>query len=195
MTFSVYLFLLLILILSMDAFTAGLSYGMSYVRVPFFSILTVAALSGCMLTASLYAGDMLLALIPEGLTKAVSFSVLFFLSLYKFYDALPSHGSQKPQLTTDNISQAINSADPSVLSAKEAFLLGLALSIDNISAGLCTGTQNIPAAILLLATTLIHICMIRLGLATGHVLAHKGLGRFSWLGAAILMVLAFFRLL
>ena len=38
MTFSVYLFLLLILILSMDAFTAGLSYGMSNVRVPFFSI-------------------------------------------------------------------------------------------------------------------------------------------------------------
>ena len=114
MTFSVYLFLLLILILSMDAFTAGLSYGMSNVRVPFFSILTVAMLSGCMLTASLYAGDKLLALIPEGLTKAVSFSVLFFLSLYKFYDALPSHGSQKPQLTTDNISQAINSADPSV---------------------------------------------------------------------------------
>ena len=78
MTFSVYLFLLLILILSMDAFTAGLSYGMSNVRVPFFSILTVAMLSGCMLTASLYAGDKLLALIPEGLTKAVSFSVLLF---------------------------------------------------------------------------------------------------------------------
>ena len=68
-------------------------------------------------------------------------------------------------------------------------------AIDNISAGLCTGTQNIPAGILLPATTLIHICMIRLGLYTGHILAHKGLDRFSWLGAAILMGLAFLRLL
>lgn len=195
MSFSIYLFLLLMLILSMDAFTAGLSYGMSGVYVPFFSVLIVALLSGCMLTLSLYAGDLILALIPAGLTKAVSFSVLFLLSLYKFYDALPNLRNKRPHLTTDNISQAINSTDPSVLSAKEAFVLGLALSIDNISAGLCTGTQNIPAGILLPATTLIHICMIRLGLYTGHILAHKGLDRFSWLGAAILMGLAFLRLL
>ena len=195
MSFSIYLFLLLILILSMDAFTAGLSYGMSGVRVSFFSILTIAVLSGCMLTLSLYAGDFLLSFIPAGLTKAVSFLVLFFLSLYKFYDAVPSLHKGNYRLTTDNISHSINSTVPSILSLKESVLLGLALSVDNISAGLCTGTQNIPAGVLLLITTSMHMCTIRLGLSAGHMLARKGLSRFTWLGAAILMLLAFLRLL
>ena len=195
MSFSIYLFLLLILILSMDAFTAGLSYGMANVRVPIFSILTIALLSGCMLTLSLYAGDILLSFIPASFTKAVSFFVLFFLSLYKFYDAIPALHKGNSRLTTDNISQSINSTVPSVLSIKESVLLGLALSVDNISAGLCTGTKNIPAEVLLLITTVIHLCSIRLGLSAGHMLAQKGLSRFTWLGAAILMLLAFFRLL
>lgn len=190
-----YLFIVLIAILSMDAFTAGLSYGMDHVRVPFSSVFTIALLSGCMLTLSLYAGDFLLHFIPESLTRIVSFIVLFLLSLYKFYDTIPQLHKQNSGLTTDKISQKINSTSPSVLSGKEAAFLGMALSIDNVSAGLCTGTLSIAPWFLLVITTAIHFLSIRLGLFMGHLLARKGLYRFSWLGAAILMLLAFCRLL
>lgn len=190
-----YLLLILIIVLSMDAFTAGLSYGMDGVRVPFSSVLTIAFLSGCMLTLSLYAGDFLLLFLPADLTKIVSFTVLFLLSLYKLYDTIPWLHKGNSGLTTDKISQKINYVSPSILSKKEAALLGMALSVDNISAGLCTGTLNINPCLLLLITTLIHLLSIRLGLFTGRLLSQKGLCNFSWLGAAILMLLAFFRLL
>lgn len=190
-----YLLLILIIVLSMDAFTAGLSYGMDGVRVPFSSVLTVAFLSGCMLTLSLYAGDFLLLFLPTGLTKIVSFTVLFLLSLYKLYDTVPWLHRGNSGLTTDKISQKINYSSPSILSKKEAALLGMALSVDNISAGLCTGTLNLNSCLLLLITTLIHLLSIRLGLFTGRLLSQKGLCSFSWLGAAILMLLAFCRLL
>lgn len=190
-----YLLLILIIVLSMDAFTAGLSYGMDGVKVPFTSVLTVALLSGCMLTLSLYAGDFLLLFLPAGLTKIISFMVLFLLSLYKLYDTIPWLHKGNSGLTTDTISQKINHTVPAVLSGKEAALLGLALSIDNISAGLCTGTLSLNPCLLLLLTTLIHLLSIRLGLFTGELLSQKGLRSFSWLGAAILMLLAFCRLL
>lgn len=190
-----YLLLILIIVLSMDAFTAGLSYGMDGVRVPFSSVLTVAFLSGCMLTLSLYTGDFLLLFLPAGVTKIISFTVLFLLSLYKLYDTIPWLHKGNSGLTTDKISQKINHTVPSVLSGKEAALLGLALSIDNISAGLCTGTLSLNPCLLLFITTLIHLLSIRLGLFTGRLLSQKGLHSFSWLGAAILMLLAFGRLL
>lgn len=190
-----YLLLLLIAVLSMDAFTAGLSYGMDHVRVPFSSIFTIALLSGCMLTLSLYAGDLLLRFIPENFTRIISFTVLFLLSLYKFYDTIPQLHKPDSRLTTDRISQKINSSSPSVLSGKEAAFLGMALSIDNVSAGLCTGTLSIAPWVLLFLTTAIHFFSIRLGLFMGRLLARKGLCHFSWLGAAILMLLAFCRLL
>lgn len=190
-----YLLLILITVLSMDAFTAGLSYGMDGVRVPFSSILTIACLSGCMLTLSLYAGDFLFAFLPAEFTKIVSFLVLFILSLYKLYDTIPRLHKGNPNLTTDTISQKINHTSPSILSGKEAALLGLALSIDNISAGLCTGTMELNPYLLMFLTTLIHLLSIRLGLFAGRALSQKGLRSFSWLGAAILMLLAFCRLL
>ena len=213
MTFSYYFLILLIVVLSMDAFAAGFSYGIEKVRVPFLSLTVIALLSGGMLTASLLAGNLLMEFIPEALTKGISFTVLFLLSLYKFYDALPSlHGGSrkltdhKPaqgnyaqdnyargKFTTDTISQKVNKEDKAVLSCREGAVLAIALSIDNISAGLCTGTVSLPSIILLLLTTAIHFFALRLGVLTGGMLSHKSQG-FAWLGGAILLVLAFLRL-
>lgn len=194
MTLSIYFFLLLVIVLSMDAFAAGLSYGMEKVQVSFIAIFIIALLSGSMLTASQLAGNVFLYLIPDKLTKGISFSILFLLSLYKFYDALPQLHKKDSGLTTRTISRKINKEDKAVLSCREAALLAFALSVDNISAGLCTGTVSLPPIILLLLTTAIHFLAIQLGLFTGHLLAHKSSRNFSWLGAAILMLLSFARI-
>lgn len=194
MTFSIYFFILLVIVLSMDAFAAGLSYGMGRVCVPFFSLLIIALLSGSMLTASMIAGNFILTLIPTAFTKGISFSVLFLLSLYKFYDAFPQLHIKNNKLTTGTISEKVNKTDKAVLSGKEAAVLAFALSVDNISAGLCTGTIPLPFFILLLLTTAIHFASIKLGLFAGSFLADKSY-RFSWMGGVILMILAFCRLL
>lgn len=194
MTFSIYFFILLVIVLSMDAFAAGFSYGMGKVLVPFFSLLTIALLSGCMLTASVIAGNFILSFIPAGLTKKISFFVLFLLSLYKFYDAFPLLHLKNRGLTTDTISEKVNKEDKSVLSGKEAALLAFALSIDNVSAGLCTGTVPMPVFAMLLLTTAVHFAAIRSGILTGRLLADKSSHRFTWLGGLILMLLSFCRL-
>lgn len=194
MTISIYFFILLVIVLSMDAFAAGLSYGMEKVQVSFLSVFVIALLSGSMLTLSQLAGNVFLDLIPDKLTKGISFSILFLLSLYKFYDALPRLHKKDSGLTTKTISQKINKEDKAVLSCREAALLAFALSIDNVSAGLCTGTVSLPPIILLFLTTAIHFLSIRLGLFTGSLLSRRSSHNFAWLGAAILMLLSFIRI-
>lgn len=193
MTFSYYFLILLIVVLSMDAFAAGFSYGIERVKVPFLSLAIIALLSGGMLTASLLAGNFLMGFIPEPLTKGISFAVLFLLSLYKFYDALQSLHSKNGKLTTGMISQKVNKEDKAVLSCREGALLAIALSIDNVSAGLCTRTVSLPSIILLLLTTAIHFFALKLGLSAGAILSEKT-RNLAWLGGAVLMVLAFLRL-
>ncbi len=192
MNLSIYFFLLLVTVLSMDAFAAGLSYGVEKVWVPFSSLSIIALLSGGMLTASLFAGNLLLSLIPDRLTKILSFLVLFLLALYKLYDAAASRRHQESGFTTGNLSRKINKDDKAVLSGREAAIL--ALSVDNISAGLCTGTVALPPAAIFAITTLIHFLALRLGLFTGQLLASKSSRSFAWLSALILMVLAFARI-
>ena len=83
---------------------------------------------------------------------------------------------------------------PAIVRAADGALLAFALSVDNISAGLCTGTVSLPTIILLLLTTAIHFFALKLGLLSGKMLSDKTNG-FAWLGGAILMVLAFLRLM
>ena len=123
---SLPLFLLLLTILSLDAFAAGLSYGTEKVRVSPFSLLLLALVSAGVLTLSLAAGDRFLGLFPPAGTKLISFAVLLLLALYKFYDA------GKAVCAPSSIAHRVNQTRREVLSAREALLLGLALSIANI---------------------------------------------------------------
>lgn len=191
MTFSNSVFLLLVIVLSMDSFTAGFSYGIEKVRVPFSSSFTAALISGTMLTFSLWMGDILAERIPEALTKSISFLVLFLLALYKFYDTFPFLHNKNAALTTKVISKKINRKPKEVLSFSEALLLALALSADNISAGLCNGLPLLPIPLTFLVTTGIHLTALLLGILTGKSFAQKCSADFSWLGAIILMLLAF----
>ena len=194
MTLSIYFFILLVLVLSMDAFAAGFSYGLEKVRVPFLSLSIIALLSGSMLTASMLLGNLVLDMIPERFTRGLSFFILFLLSLYKFYDALPWLHRKSAHLTTEKISQKVNRQDKDLLSCREAALLAFALSVDNISAGLCTGTVSLPPALLWLLTTAIHFLTLKTGLTAGKIMSDRS-GGLAWLGAAILLVLAFLRLI
>lgn len=185
---SLPLFLLLLTILSLDAFAAGLSYGTEKVRVSPFSLLLLALVSAGVLTLSLAAGDRFLGLFPPAFTKLISFAVLLLLALYKFYDA------RKAVCAPSSIAHRVNQTRREVLSAREALLLGLALSIDNISAGICTGTNGFSPLLLFVLTGLIHLAAILAGLSLGRLLASRLPRRFSFLGGLILLILAFLRL-
>lgn len=194
MTFSASVFFLMVIVLSMDAYTAGLSYGIEKVKVPFLSAFTASLISGLMLTLSLRAGSILLGQIPLRLTQFLSFATLFLLALYKFYDSLPSLHHPHRILTTKVISKKVNQKHKEYLSFTEALLLASALSVDNISAGFCLGNMPLPLLLTLIVTTWIHLAAMLLGILTGKHLFRNSTHDFSWLGGVILLLLAFLRL-
>ena len=95
---------------------------------------------------------------------------------------------------TKVIAQKINHKHREILSLSESLLLSLALSADNISAGLCYGTSPFSAALTLSVTIFIHLLALLLGILSGRFLSGKCSKDFSFLGAIILMLLAFIRL-
>lgn len=192
MTISFQVFLFLTIALSMDSFTAGLTYGTGNVRVPFLSSVIIASISGFMLTLSFLAGGVLLSFIPVFFTKILSFLILFMLSLYKLYDALPS--KRHTPLTTDSISEKVNKKNKHILSCGEAFILALALSVDNISAGISAGSPRLPYSVIFFITAGIHFLFIQSGIRLGCLISGKISCNFSLLGAALLFLLALLRL-
>lgn len=194
MTISLAAFLLLATILSIDTFTAGLSYTAQKVRVPLLSILIISCVSGFTFTLSLFAGQILIRLLPLSLMKVLSFLLLLSLALYKLYDALPERLRHPLRFTTAHISEAVNREDIPVLSPKEAFFLSLLLSADSISAGLSTAPPPLPVFSLFFLTSLIHLCALFTGMLCGRLLLQHLSCNLSLLGALLLLILAFLRL-
>lgn len=195
-------FLLFCTVLSTDTFAAGLSYGSTGVKVPLPSKLILAFVSGLMFTLSVFLSVFLASHFPERAALFLSFLILLALSLYKGYDALscinPSvrknSGETADPLTTDFLSRKINHAEPSILSAKEALLLSLVLSLDSLTAGAGYQLQFLSPFSVLLLSSLIHFLSLSLGLVLSRRLFQKGSCILSFLPALFFFVLAISRL-
>ena len=202
MLLSFLTFLLFCTALSVDTFTAGLSYGSSGVRVPTLSRLILAFVSGLMFTFSVFFSGFLTRHFPEKAALLLSFLILFVLSLYKGYDALSCWKSDRNSpgkapadpFTTDSLSREINHTEPSLLSAKEALLLSLVLSLDSLTAGAGYQLQFLSPLLVLLFSSLIHFLSLILGLSLSRRLFQKGSGILSLLPTLFFLCLALSRL-
>ena len=185
--------LVLAIALSLDTFTAGLSYSAGKVQIPLRSMITLALVSGLTFTLSQIAGNLILFFLPKSVTRLFSFLILLSIAAYKLYDAF--HSEAASGFTTSSISQKVNKKDVHILSTGEAIVLSLALSIDSISAGLSAGIKAPHPAVSFCITTAVHLIAIVCGYEAGRLIAGKISCNFSLLTAILLFFLAILRLL
>jgi len=172
--------------ISVDAFAASFAYGCRRIKIPVFSVMILSTISVLFLSASLLAGTFLSSLIPAGLTTQISFLILFVLGLIKLFEPPSDTRTQNGDRNHDNL-----------LSASEAFYLGLALSLDSLAAGIGAGMTPIqrPSYIFLTAgiALLTGIAAIFSGCFLGKALSARLNGNFCRLSGLILIALAFMK--
>lgn len=183
MSIQLYAFLLLIIALSTDAFAAGLSYGIDRVHIPWLSTLLISMISGILLSVSLVSGTLLQTIIPQSLMSIISFAILLILGINKLFDTL-----------LHRMIKGANQEDFSIISPKEALILGLALSLDNIAAGIGSSLSELSLIYTFLLAFIINLAAIRLGWLIGVKASKCTSMDFSWVGAVLLFFLAFLRL-
>lgn len=84
-----------------------------------------------------------------------------------------------------------NRTDVQVLSAKEALLLSLALSLDSVLVGMAFPAAAIPWLTLFLSATLFNLLLFITGCLSGRILSRMLRIDLSWLSGLCLLLLAF----
>lgn len=170
---------------SVDAFAACFSLGLRRVKIPLLSVVILSVISSLFLSLSLFAGVAVSALLPAGLTKKISFLILFILGLSKLFER------------SDETADKANKNHDNLLSVREAFFLGLALSLDSLGAGLGAGMMTAsfrPLFVeIILLPFFLSIFFIVLGGTLGKMLSTRLNGNFCRLGGLLLIALAFFK--
>lgn len=198
--------LFFLLAVTLDSLTAGLTYGTRKVRIQPLSYLILICIPALFITAANQLGTLLACLLPPQVLPWISFLLLFLLGISKIIESLIRRLAAKhPSLTRNwgckikqiNIIFTIylspeyaNGEDLQILSAKEALLLSLALSLDSILVGMAFTTEAVSWVFLFLLAVLFNLLFFLIGYLAGHILCHLFHVDLSWLSGLLLLLLA-----
>lgn len=197
--------------LSLDAFAASFAYGANRIKIPLKSGAVINFVCSGMLGLSLVVGAFVRNILPEPMTAYISFAILFLFALSNFFDFaikrwIQKSGTMQPKaefcfLNFRFLLQVIcdatqADADASKeLSAKEALTLAIALSLDGLAVGFGSGLVTINYCLVLVLSFVVNIAAVMIGGSLGNKVAGKTELNLSWVGGAVLMLLAFTKLL
>ena len=192
--------------LSCDAFVASFAYGSNKIKIPLVSVLIINFVCSFILGISLVAGTLIRPYIPNNITVAVSFCILFILGLVKILDSFTksiirrhSNINREIKFSMFNFKFILNLyADPieadvddsKFISPAEAASLAVSLSLDGLAVGFGAAIGNVNVLAVTLCSLVTDVLAVMLGCHMGNKVAHKMPFNLSWLGGALLMVLA-----
>ncbi len=198
--------MLFLLAVTLDSLTAGLSYGTRSVRVKACSYIILICVPALIVTAANQIGSLLASLLPSQALSWISFTLLSILGLSRLAESLIRRlAAKRPSLVRNwgckikqiNIIFTIylspedaNQEDVQTLSAKEALLLSLALSLDSILVGMAFTADSIPWTLLFLCAMLFNLLFFLLGYLLGYFLRCLFHVDLSWLSGLFLLLLA-----
>lgn len=206
MFLSILPMLLFLFAVSIDSLSAGFAYGASRVHIKPLAGVFLVFIPSITITLMTRIGALLFSLFPAGLFSALSFLLLCILGCEKLLESLLRYLSRRyPHIVGNwackikqlNIIFTIyfspedaNRQDVQVLSAKEAFFLSLALSLDSVLASMAFSCQVSSLLLFFLLASLFHFLLFLAGFLLGALAAKKSSMDISWISGLFLLLLA-----
>jgi len=167
--------------LSLDAFAAAFAYGCAGVKIPFKSVQVINLTCSLMLGASLFAGMFIGKLIPEHAGAVACFVILLAIGLFKLLQTLFAKKARDSEQ---------GASVPKVIGGAEAAILAAGLSIDGLAVGFGAALGQSNAAVMLGVSLISDTAAVMLGCYAGGKLSKRIRLNVSWVGGAIIILLA-----
>ncbi len=198
--------LLLVLSLCLDTFVASIAYGNDKIKIPVISAVLINLVCSLLLAFSLLTGYFFKDFIPYHLASLLSFLILFTLGVYRLFEVFLKKyfnkflAKNKPltfkvfdfkfvlEVYANEIKADYDNSK--ILTGKEAFYLGFALSLDSIAVGFGSSLGNVNYIQVLILSFFIGMISLLFGVYLGKHFRDKIDIELSWLSGVILIVLA-----
>jgi len=203
--------LLLALAVSLDSFSVGFTYGLRKMRIPFKSIMIIACCSAFTLMIAMFIGHLIQQFLFPELAEKIGGVILIILGgwiIYQFFrpdkdkDAL-LHEKMIVNLEIKSLGLVIHilrkpmSADfdqSGTITGLEAFMLGLALSLDAFGAGIGAVMLGLSPFYLALSVAVLSSLLVFLGMRMGAYLSQiSWLQKISFLPGILLIAIGLLR--
>lgn len=189
--------ILLSVTLSIDALFAGLSYGLSKTKIPLGSRLVICAFSVVDTALAIFVGNMISSFLDPIVSKIIGAVILAFLGLFMIFKPQTEKKSVITKKTADNeektrtifklffksfgitvqiLKNNVEEADvdhSGIIDKKEALLLGFALSVDSLGAGIGFALSGVSNYYISPCTGLFQLIFLSIGVLIGNKFINK----------------------
>lgn len=208
---------LLAMALSIDSLTVGLTYGLRKVKIPFLSLLILFFCAFCVLYTSIFLGQGLTHVLSEQIASFIGGLLLVLLGAWMLFQKGKEISQGK-----DEVKRIRNKSTPVLqieirslglmiqilktptladfdgsgrITGLEAFMLGLALSIDSFGAGIGMGVLGFNPVMLSALVAFMSVAFLYVGVDVGRRFSKVNwLTHISAFSGLILIIMGFLRM-
>lgn len=205
--------LLLALAVSLDSFSVGFTYGLRKMQIPLKSIVIITCCTAATLMTAMLMGHLLQQIMSPHVAEKIGGVILILLGIWVIYQFFHSEKEkegmphEKVILNFEikslgiviNILKKPMVADfdrSGTITGVEAFMLGLALSLDSFGAGIGAAMLGFSPLYLSLTVSLLSSGLVFAGMKLGAVLSAKSswLQRLTFLPGIVLILIGIWRI-
>ncbi|WP_156320880.1 sporulation membrane protein YtaF [Bacillus sp. JCM 19041] len=203
--------IMLAVALSLDSFGVGLTYGMRRIKIPLLSLLFIAACSGASILIAMSVGTALSAWLSPQFAEATGAIILIVIGCWALFETYRPKKERVEKSGRTGVDFTIRMfgfvihilRDPETadidssgtVTGKEAFLLGLALSLDAFGAGIAAALMGFSPVGLALSVAVLSALFVSLGTFGGYQMAHlKWVRRMSFIPGLLLIIIGVLKL-
>ncbi|MDQ0208089.1 sporulation membrane protein YtaF [Alkalicoccobacillus murimartini] len=206
--------LVLAFALSLDSYGVGMTYGLRKVKIPFLSLLLIACCSGFSILIAMIVGKTLFSYIPPDWAEATGAVLLIAIGLFTLWQVYAPTSKKKAPVRKkkeNRISFQLrifgfvihvlrepleaDMDDSGTITGREAFLLGIALSLDAFGAGIGAALLGYAPWLLAVCVAIMSGLFLMLGMKSGfRFSAIPWMNRLSFLPGVILIILGIWKI-
>ncbi|QGU00179.1 hypothetical protein SYNTR_1585 [Candidatus Syntrophocurvum alkaliphilum] len=175
---------------SADGFVVGLAYGVRNIKIPFASLIVIAMASALAVTISMLFGMGIASLLSPQVAASVGAVILIIMGIYFLFqgvkDRINSLDEDEQKLLLEfnikplgiivHILKEPSTADfddSGVISAKEAFFLGVALALDAFGAGIGAAMTGFNVILTATCVGILKFLLVNGGLFLGKLMINE----------------------
>lgn len=184
------------LLLSIDSFGVGLTYGLKKIKIPLFILILIDIIVMAVFTLSIFIGKCIMVVLTPFLARLLSCGILIFIGSRYTYLSIKDKYKSVRHNVIDEIVIKPEDADidtSGTLDIKEAVFLGIALSMDSFGVGIAISLGRYLILESILSIGFFNILFI----ALGNIIClyfNKNINIPSYLPGIILILIGLFKL-
>lgn len=203
--------ILLAFTLSLDSCSVGLTYGLRNVRIPLKSIIVIGICSAAIMMISMGIGHMISQVFSPAIATRIGGVVLVGIGawvLYQFFQndkkEMPQHEEKVWNLEIASLGLVIQILrKPTVadfdksgtISGLEAFMLGMALSLDSFGAGIGASLLGFSPILMAGLVAVMSTLFLFVGMKLGTILSNmRWLQKFTFVPGILLIIIGIWKM-